>query len=233
MIDCKHSSLMAETKIMNKETKMSAENPKPDEQAQLKAESTEATKKTIESSKPPKTQEEIADQVGRITYKLAGRIEKLSPDKRWTDWGSRKTERLADGGKLEVRHGDAVKGVAYSDAEGDEHKAAAVWPSPLDNDEFREVSTRSLTNEGGSSMSTVEDDPKRGINKRMNISGDPRSFEESFDPPTEEIRRQAISNAAETLGTIRGAVVRAENEQQSEQSQPGPEEPQPPIQNAA
>jgi len=200
-------------------------------------EATDAAKKMVEGTKPPKSDVEIADQIGRITWKLGKRIDESSQQERQPDPSrgtafSRPLEMpLADGGKVESHLRLGARGVTYTSAEGDEvHEASSLWRNT--KGKHTDVSTES---KGKGSMWAV-DKSKLGAYKpkmEMHISDDPRTFKQGFEPATEEVRSQAISNAAETLGAIRGAVADAENVKRAEQAQPGPQEPQPPVQNAA
>ena len=143
----------------------------------------------------------------------------------------------ADGGKVESHLRLGARNVAYTNAEGDEvHEAGALWAGGMSAvPRHTDGGTESRSKGSRSTMRTV-DKTKLGAHEarlEMHISEDPREWNDQFKPATDEVRSQAISNAAETLGAIRGAVADAENVKRAEQAQPGPQEPQPPAQNAA
>lgn len=193
--------------------------PSPDEMMQ---DATDAARGMVEGTKPPKSDVEIADQVGRITWKLGERIDEASqqnrrPDHRRGTAYSKPIEMpLTDGGKVESHLRLGARNVAYTDAEGDEvHKAGALWAGGMSSTpKHTSVSTESQSKDSRSSMYTV-DKTKLGAydtELEMNISDDPREWSDRFKPATEEVRSQAISNAAGTLSKIRSGVANAENE---------------------
>lgn len=215
-----------------------SERNDPIEQSQdvLDQDVANAAKRVVQGDKPPKTDAEIADQVGRMTWKLADRVEKLAPkEQSFSDKPSvaKRNAQLPDGGKLDAKLALGYRGVTYSNVEGDDvHTAGAMWKHGRD-DRHTDAGTESR-GKGYSYMNTVDESGLIQKPKiRMDISDDPRPWKEKFEPATEEVRSQAISNAAGTLGKIRGAVAAAEIAKQSEKPQPGPEEPQPPVQDAA
>lgn len=168
-------------------------------------------RKTDGHSKAPKTQQQIADSVQRITFRLADKFDDLNPRKMGVWDTEHKVVTLQDGSTIKKYEIPFKKIIVYTDAEGNEHKAAADypgWDNDMVQDRVRDASTRSP----GSSMSVIDGDPWRGINKRLDISNDPREWNDRFEPPTEDIRRQAVTNAASTLSTIRTAIATAQDE---------------------
>ncbi len=195
--------------------------PNPDEMMQGAA---EAARDMVESVKPPKSEQEIADQVGRITWKLGERIDNVSgeerqPDRRrGTAFSKPINVSLEDGGKIESHLQLGLRNVKYSDAKSNEiHKTGAMWAhGPGRVQRHTDVGTESRQASGYSTMG-ARDESKLGEEPKilMDISDDPRPWAEQFKPPTEEVRRQAISNAAGSLSKIRGAVAKAETEKRA------------------
>lgn len=199
---------------------MSAEAPGPNPDEIMQG-ATDAAKNVVDGTKPPKSDIEIADQVGRITWKLGKRIDDVSgqerqPDRRrGTAFSKPINVSLEDGGKIESHLRLGQRGIKYSDSEVNEaHTASAMWAhGPGRVQRHTDVGTESRQASGYSTMSARD---KSGLGEGpkilMDISDDSRSWQDRFEPPTEEVRSQAITNAATSLSKIRGAVAKAETE---------------------
>lgn len=243
------------------------------------AEATQVAKKMVDKAKPPKTKQQVIDQVGRITSKLADRADRLEDvQKKY----------------VPVRHNGNVTAPVFENI-GQEVREGKVGDTRISTDRLNgrtTVTTETINAEGrpirhGAKVSKKERDD---YGYKANPDGYQRFGTESKDTKTldsqsvtgrtrekgkdllepdwlydekddeiytytedlgyrsdadmllgtknrdkdtpQELIDRAVSQSAETLGSIRGTIAAAEKAQKAAQP-PSPEEPQPPTQNAA
>lgn len=242
------------------------------------AEATQAAKQMVEGAKPTKTKQEVIDQVGRITNKLADRVDKLETMQKqhvplrhngnvtatvFENIGQElRTGQVGDtelstnrlNGRTTVvaktvsPDGSPMKDEAWADKKSSIHYGYKTNPDGYQNFGTKTMNTDTYDQQSvhGYTRKKKDLEPDWPYDKKydemhtyteeLGYRSDTDflgSKNDDKDTPQELIDR-AVSQSAETLGSIRGTVAAAEiAQQQAEQSQPGPEESQPPVQNVA